>query len=150
MLRACLRTASILVALSLAACVASGPAFVPAAPPADDRTLVYMYREDSQTGNVNGMTISVDGNETATLYRLGYTRFYVKPGTRTISVKFGFGFGAPQTYQIYLKGGDTRYFRLGASQPQGGAILEFTPVISAVGEREVVFYRFQEPIRQPF
>jgi hypothetical protein len=147
-LKACLRTALFLLALFLAACVAYGPAFVPAAPPADDRALVYMYREDSQVGNVVGVTISVDGDETATLYRRGYTRFYAKPGKRAISVKLGFN--APHVYQVDLKGGDTRYFRLGTSQPRGGAVLEFTPVISGVGEREVVFYRFQEPIRQAF
>jgi hypothetical protein len=152
MLQAALRMTAMLLALAGAACVAMGPAFVPAAPPSNDRALLYLYREDTQPGNAVGMTISLDGQETATLYRRGYTRFYAKPGMRSIGVKLGLN--APRTYQVELKSGDTRYFRLathhGTGPYSGGTVMEFTPVVSAAGEREVVFYRFQEPLQQEF
>jgi hypothetical protein len=150
MLQAGLRTASILLALAIAACAAPGPAFVPAAPPADDRTLVYVYREDTQAGNAAGITIFVDEDEIVTLNRKGYTRFYLVQGERVIRVKEESS--DPRIYYLQFDGGDTRYFRLaGSDDARSGIVdLEFDHVARGAGEKEIVLYQLQPPRRDVF
>lgn len=150
MLQAGLRTASILLALAIAACAATGQAFVPAAPPADDRTLVYVYREDTQAGNAGGITIFVDEDEVVTLNRKGYTRFYLVQGERVIRVKEEYS--DPRVYYLQFDGGDTRYFRLaGSDDARSGIVdLEFDHVARGAGEKEIVLYRLQRPRRDVF
>jgi hypothetical protein len=143
---------AILVA-ALAGCAASGPAFSPAAPPASDQTLVYIYRAHTIVGSAVRASFAIDGTAAADVNVEGYTRFYVKSGYRTMSVSYA---AFPERHRaVHFPPGTTIYlkFLTGSSPGEAGgtrfsyAIQEVPPTTAS---REIVPFKFQPPAKDLF
>lgn len=144
---------SALLVAALTGCAASGPGFSPAAPPASDQTLVYIYRAHTTVGSAVRASFAIDGSAAADVNVEGYTRFYVKSGYRTLSVSFA---AFPERHRaVHFPPGATIYLKLSTgSRPGEAGSTRFSYAIQEVppltASREIVPFKFQPPAKDVF
>jgi hypothetical protein len=106
--------ALIILAFVLAGCVASGPKFTDAPMPANNKSVIYVYRDLSTGLGGRDVYFYVNGKNVFDLTRKGYSYFYASPGRLELSAKWPWDvqlFDPPEVKLLDIKPGETRYFR---------------------------------------
>ena len=134
----------------LAGCAATGPKFTEAPPPANDKAVIYVYRDPSLALGARDVYFYVNGKNVFDLTRKGYSYFYASPGPLDLSAKWPFDiqmFSDPAVKHLDIKPGETRYFRFQTgteSTPLGFNILwGFFEVPVDQGHSEISTMAFQ-------
>jgi hypothetical protein len=140
---------------ALFGCAATGPAFTPSAAPANDQTLIYIYRENSIVAMASGVSIAVDGKLAVTLRPNGYTRFYVKSGYRALTVSWDIAMFKDQHRASNFEAGKTVYMKVSTqtgSTGGNGMMLEYVmnEIPPENAQKEITAYKFLPPTQDLF
>jgi len=145
----------LLCTLLLSGCmIATGPNFTQAAPPQNDKALVYFYWPKAFAMAARTSEIFVDGKEVAELNAGGYDYVYVEPGHHVFTQKWPFnpllgtfvssaiGFNADLTPE------ETRYVRFSTGTGAGGynsieLVWQLEQVSPMTGANEIAGERHQ-------
>ncbi len=108
-----LRIAVLLVCLMAAACSATGPLFVPAAP-VDGKAIVYVYRMNKDDGlAARDAYFYVDDRHAFDLRPNGYSYIALAPGEHNLRLEWAWDVLAPPfTIPLTVRAGETHYYRL--------------------------------------
>ena len=114
----------------LSGCSATGPIYTEAAPPPDQKALIYVYRMPGLAFGAKQAHFYLDGIKAFDLNTSGYSYLYVSAGDHILSQNWEYwpldpptdGISAP----ITVRAGETRYFRFSTSM--GGGPLVYNAV----------------------
>lgn len=139
---------TVLPALLLVACAATGVAYNPAPSPSETDALIYIYRPDSAAFSARDAYFYIDDVNVVDLSRKGYTWFHVPAGEYTLKQKWPFDVTlGMQTLKAKVRWlpGRTYYYRLQLTRKPMTVEWQFAEVAPSQAARELAECRLQPP-----
>jgi hypothetical protein len=134
---------SLFVALSLAGCTASGPAFKPVQPIPDGKGVVYIYREPGFVGSGVYGTVTANKAPITKIRTGGYYPYVANPGP----VHFEVSTEATNEADLTVETGKEKYLKTTVGMGFFVGHLKFSEVSPEIGRKEIGECKLLEPIK---